>query len=98
MANIFNAVFHHHQPVDSKPPSETTVLIRINTAFPQDIRVYQAAAQKLDTTGMGANLAAGLFAKWARQGKFETGFGKWEIKWLGFNFQLLAVILFQKGL
>jgi hypothetical protein len=44
VTDVFDAVFHHYQPVDASAPGKTGVDIGINTGLVQDIGVDQAAA------------------------------------------------------
>jgi hypothetical protein len=70
-ADVFDAVFHHDQPVDAAAPGEAGVNIGIDTRFMQDVWVDQAAAQQLDPAGLAADIAAFFIAKWAAQGELE---------------------------
>src|SRR3972149_2578535 len=96
MANILNAVFHHYQAVNPAAPRETGILFGIYAAFPQNVGMHHATAQKLYPAGVTTNVTAFLFAKRTGKCELKPRPGKWEIKRLGLNFQLLAIVFFQE--
>src|SRR5436190_13034607 len=97
MANVFDVVFHHHQTLYPHPPGKACVLVRVDAAFCQYVRMDHAAAKKLYPAGVTANITTLLFTKWTAQGKFKTRFSEGEIERLGLNFQFLPEIFLQKS-
>ena len=92
VANVFNVVFQHHQPVNAKAPGKARIFARVNAAFASNDWMDHAAATKFYPAGLTTNIATSPLAKYATSGKLKTWLSEWKIKRLDFNFNLAFVI------
>ena len=100
MPHVFDAVFHHYQPVNAAAKGKAGVFIRIDVSSLQYIRVDQAAANQLNPAFTATHLAAGVFAfaEGAAEGKLKAWLGEGKVEGIDPHIKLLAIVALQKFL
>src|SRR5688572_24700897 len=79
-AQIRHAVFEHGDTIDAHAPGEALVLVRIEPAIAQHIRVDHAAAQNLEPVGALAEADLAALAR-ALDVDLSRWFGEGEEGW-----------------
>src|SRR6266536_754710 len=101
MTNIFDAVLHHHQPLEAAAPGKTGVHSGVDAGHAEHIGVDHAHTEQLDPASVAAHITAFLLAKRATQCQLKAWLGEGKIKWLAFDFDVLLVVLaeecFERG-
>ncbi len=96
MTHVFDAILHHNQAFYATTPGKASIFFGVYVGLAQHIRVNHTAAKQLNPARLRTDRTARFVTKRTAERKLKAWFCEREIKRLGLDLKLFAIVFLQK--